>query len=102
MRPDGGSGQEYCNDNEQSEFRPEPPFWLSVRNHYTPTHSGVFVGLQAFCISISLLSRTAKSSRSNSAAPRKPKDRPTMVFNNGSKVENDPIREQRTAMFDVT
>jgi para-nitrobenzyl esterase len=28
-----------------------------------------------------------------------PKDRPTMVFNNESKVENDPIREQRLAMF---
>ena len=28
-----------------------------------------------------------------------PKDRPTMVFNNVSKVENDPIREQRLAMF---
>jgi para-nitrobenzyl esterase len=26
-------------------------------------------------------------------------DRPTMVFNNESKVENDPIREQRLAMF---
>jgi para-nitrobenzyl esterase len=30
-----------------------------------------------------------------------PKDRPTMVFNNQSKVENDPIREQRVAMFDA-
>jgi para-nitrobenzyl esterase len=28
-----------------------------------------------------------------------PKDRATMVFNNASKVENDPIREQRLAMF---
>ena len=28
-----------------------------------------------------------------------PKDRPTMVFNNQSKVENDPLREQRVAMF---
>jgi len=28
-----------------------------------------------------------------------PKDRPTMVFNNLSKVENDPLREQRVAMF---
>jgi para-nitrobenzyl esterase len=28
-----------------------------------------------------------------------PTDRPTMVFNNVSKVENDPIREQRLAMF---
>ena len=28
-----------------------------------------------------------------------PKDRPTMVFNNQSTVENDPIREQRQAMF---
>ena len=28
-----------------------------------------------------------------------PKDRPTMVFNNESKVQNDPIREQRIAMF---
>lgn len=28
-----------------------------------------------------------------------PKDRPTMVFNNQSKVENDPIREERLAMF---
>ena len=28
-----------------------------------------------------------------------PADRPTMVFNNVSKVENDPIREQRLAMF---
>ena len=27
------------------------------------------------------------------------KDRPTMVFNNQSKVENDPLREQRMAMF---
>jgi para-nitrobenzyl esterase len=26
-------------------------------------------------------------------------DRPTMVFNNESKVENDPIKEQRIAMF---
>jgi para-nitrobenzyl esterase len=26
-------------------------------------------------------------------------DRPTMVFNNESKVENDPIREQRLVMF---
>ena len=30
-----------------------------------------------------------------------PKDRPTMVFNNESKVENDPIRDQRIAMFDA-
>ncbi len=30
-----------------------------------------------------------------------PKDRPTMVFNNESKVENDPIREQRIAMFNA-
>ena len=30
-----------------------------------------------------------------------PKDRPTMVLNNQSKVENDPIREQRRAMFDA-
>jgi para-nitrobenzyl esterase len=30
-----------------------------------------------------------------------PKDRPTMVFNNQSKVENDPIREQRLAMFNA-
>jgi para-nitrobenzyl esterase len=28
-----------------------------------------------------------------------PADRPTMVFNNVSKVESDPIREQRLAMF---
>jgi para-nitrobenzyl esterase len=28
-----------------------------------------------------------------------PADRPTMVFNNESKVENDPIREQRLVMF---
>ena len=28
-------------------------------------------------------------------------DRPTMVFNNQSAVENDPIREQRLAMFKV-
>ena len=28
-----------------------------------------------------------------------PKDRSTMVFNNESKVQNDPIREQRIAMF---
>ncbi|HUI76804.1 MAG TPA: carboxylesterase/lipase family protein [Bryobacteraceae bacterium] len=28
-----------------------------------------------------------------------PTDRPTMVINNVSKVENDPIREQRLAMF---
>jgi para-nitrobenzyl esterase len=27
------------------------------------------------------------------------KDRPTMVFNDDSRVENDPIREQRLAMF---
>jgi para-nitrobenzyl esterase len=27
------------------------------------------------------------------------KDRPTMVFNNESRVENDPLREQRIAMF---
>ena len=26
-------------------------------------------------------------------------DRPTMVFNNESRVENDPLREQRLAMF---
>ena len=26
-------------------------------------------------------------------------ERPTMVFNNESKLENDPIREQRIAMF---
>lgn len=28
-----------------------------------------------------------------------PKDRPTMVFDNESKVENDPIRDERLAMF---
>jgi len=28
-----------------------------------------------------------------------PQDRPTMVFNNQSKIENDPLREQRMAMF---
>jgi para-nitrobenzyl esterase len=28
-----------------------------------------------------------------------PKDRPTMVFNNESTVQNDPIRDQRLAMF---
>jgi para-nitrobenzyl esterase len=28
-----------------------------------------------------------------------PKERPTMVFNNESRVENDPLREQRVAMF---
>ena len=28
-----------------------------------------------------------------------PVKRPTMVFNNESRVENDPIREQRIAMF---
>jgi len=28
-----------------------------------------------------------------------PKDRPTMVFNNQSRVENDPLREQRIALF---
>jgi len=28
-----------------------------------------------------------------------PKDRPTMVFNNQSTVENDPVREERLAMF---
>lgn len=28
-----------------------------------------------------------------------PKNRPTMVFNNQRKVENDPIREERLAMF---
>jgi para-nitrobenzyl esterase len=37
--------------------------------------------------------------------PRWPKfnaeERPTMVFNNVSKVERDPIREQRLAMFDA-
>jgi carboxylesterase type B len=27
------------------------------------------------------------------------KDRATMVFNNESRVENDPLREQRIAMF---
>jgi para-nitrobenzyl esterase len=31
--------------------------------------------------------------------PFNPADRPTMVFNNQSKVENDPIREQRLLMF---
>jgi len=31
--------------------------------------------------------------------PFNSKDRPTMVFNNESKLENDPIREQRIAMF---
>lgn len=30
-----------------------------------------------------------------------PKDRPTMVFNNQSTVENDPIRRERLAMFDA-
>lgn len=30
-----------------------------------------------------------------------PKNRPTMVFNNESKVENDPLREERTAMFNA-
>jgi len=30
-----------------------------------------------------------------------PGDRPTMVFNNDSRVENDPIREQRIAMFEA-
>lgn len=30
-----------------------------------------------------------------------PKDRPTMVFNNDSKVQDDPIREQRIAMFNA-
>jgi len=30
-----------------------------------------------------------------------PKDRPTMVFNTESKVENDPIREQRIAMWEA-
>jgi para-nitrobenzyl esterase len=38
-----------------------------------------------------------------SKLPRWPRfnsaDRPTMVFNNVSKVENDPIRDQRVAMF---
>jgi len=29
------------------------------------------------------------------------KDRPTMVFNNQSKVDNDPLREQRIAMFNA-
>ena len=33
--------------------------------------------------------------------PFNPKDRPTMVFNNQSKVENDPLREQRIAMFNA-
>jgi para-nitrobenzyl esterase len=28
-----------------------------------------------------------------------PKNRPTMVFNNQSTVENDPIRDERLAMF---
>ena len=27
--------------------------------------------------------------------------RPTMVFNNQSKVENDPLREQRVALFNA-
>jgi len=31
--------------------------------------------------------------------PFDPDQRPTMVFNNVSVVENDPIREQRLAMF---
>jgi para-nitrobenzyl esterase len=31
--------------------------------------------------------------------PFNPQDRPTMVFNTQSKVENDPLREQRLAMF---
>jgi para-nitrobenzyl esterase len=31
--------------------------------------------------------------------PFNAKDRPTMVFNNESRVENDPIREQRLVMF---
>jgi para-nitrobenzyl esterase len=30
-----------------------------------------------------------------------PADRPTMVFNTVSKVENDPLREQRLAMFEA-
>jgi para-nitrobenzyl esterase len=30
-----------------------------------------------------------------------PTDRPTMVFNTVSKVENDPLREQRLAMFEA-
>ena len=30
-----------------------------------------------------------------------PKDRPTMVFNNESRVENDPLRESRVAMFEA-
>ena len=30
-----------------------------------------------------------------------PGDRPTMVFNNDSRVENDPIRQQRIAMFEA-
>jgi para-nitrobenzyl esterase len=29
------------------------------------------------------------------------KDRPTMVFNNQSNVENDPLREQRLALFNA-
>ena len=30
-----------------------------------------------------------------------PTNRPTMVFNNAIKLEYDPIREQRLAMFDA-
>jgi para-nitrobenzyl esterase len=33
--------------------------------------------------------------------PFNPTDRPTMVINNASKVEKDPIREQRLAMFNA-
>jgi para-nitrobenzyl esterase len=44
-----------------------------------------------------------KGDPNTSTLPRWPsfnaQDRPTMVFNNESKVENDPIREQRLAMF---
>jgi para-nitrobenzyl esterase len=44
-----------------------------------------------------------KGDPNTSKLPRWPsfnaKDRPTMVFNDQSKVENDPIRNQREAMF---
>jgi len=46
-----------------------------------------------------------KGDPNTSKLPRWPsfnaKDRPTMVFNDESKVENDPIRNQREAMFNA-
>src|ERR1022692_4713778 len=43
MRLDGSRGEEHSNDhsddNGKFESHSEPPFWLSVRSHYPPTHS---------------------------------------------------------------